>query len=396
MLKKEKIPKGIRLITLSTAVRWFGWGLTELFIPVFILLFSTSLLEAGLLVSIYEVFFLLSIPLAGFLADRIKIKSLLLTALIIYIFIGLGYFIAGITTAVVFLIISRALNGISYSLDEVGRETYMMRHSPKKRVSRIFGHFDFITNLWWVIAVLMGLILVNYLPLHWLFFIIVPTSIISFFIILQLKENPKKQTREKFSLKSIYLKMFNEIRNFNKGLRLIAVFSFFLGILDSVIYFFVPISAYLGGESITNSAILLLAYSVPSLFGKFLGKIADKRKEKIYPWSIFCFIVVLLSLIYFDNYFIILLTMFFASAIFELISLVNFGLIARLSDRAHLGEIDGSLNGIATIGAIIGPILFGFLSNSLTIGKSYFIIIFLSLVMLTIIIRGKKYLKTKS
>ena len=147
--------RGVRLITWSTSVRWFGWGLSELFIPIFILSFSTNFLEAGLISSVYELIFLLSIPIAGFLADKIKIKKLLLISLIIYVFIGLGYFLAGLTGAVIFLIVARALNGMSYCFDEVGRETYILRHSPKNRVSRIFGRFDFITTFWYIFAVLV-------------------------------------------------------------------------------------------------------------------------------------------------------------------------------------------------------------------------------------------------
>lgn len=394
MIIKRSIPKGIRLITWSTSVRWFGWGLSELFIPVFILLFSSSFLEAGLISSVFEIVFLLSIPIAGFLADRIKIKKILLLALIIYVFIGLGYFLAGITGAIIFLIIARALNGASYCLDQVGRETYITRHSPKSKVSRIFGRFDFITTFWYIFAVLVGLVLINYVELYWLFFIVTPTSIISFFIILRLKEKKKNKRRINVSLKSVYYKMFKEIKNFNKGLRLIAILSFFLGIISSVIYLFVPISAYLDGESIVNSAILLLVYSIPILFAQKLGKIADKKKEKIYVFGILSIILVLFSLIYFKNYFAILITLFFASAIFELIYLTNMGMIARLSDRTHLGEIDGSLNGIATVGAIIGPILFGLFTDLLNINNAYFILVFLSLIMFGLIFKGRKFLKT--
>ena len=394
MFKTRDIQKGIKLLILSTSVRWFGWGLGEGFIPIFLFMFSANFLETGLLASVYNLMFFLFIPIAGFLADNIKAKKMILAALIIYVFIGFGYLLAGLTTAIIFLIFARALNGISYSLDQVGRETYIMRHSRKNKISTTFGYFDTITQFWWIIAVIIGLILVKYIPIHWLFFFIIPTSILSFLIVLNLKEKPIRLKKSKFSLKKSYIKIFKEIKNFNKGLKLIATLSFLIGIISSAIYFFVPISIYVKGGNIIYAVIPVLIYSIPGLFGKKFGKIADKRKGKIYIMGLLSIILLLISLIYFKNYFIILIIMFLASATFELISVTNRGMILRLSDKTHLGEIDGSLNGIASLGAIIGPVLFGLLTDLFSFNKAYLIMIITTIFVLFIIFKGRKNLET--
>ena len=85
-----------------------------------------------------------------------------------------------------------------------------------------------------------------------------------------------------------------------------------------------------------------------------------------------------------------LITVFFASVIFELISLTNKGMVARLADRTHLGETDGSLNGIAALGTIIGPILFGFLIDSLSLTKAYIIITSITFLALLIVVKTRK------
>ena len=288
MLKRKNIPKGINLLTLSTSIRWFGWGLGEAFIPIFLLLFSTNFLETGFLASVFNIVFFLSLPISAYLADNFKAKRMILAAMIIYIFIGLGYFLAGLAGLVIFIVISRGLNGVSYSLDQIGRESYFMRHSSKGETSRVFGRFDLITILWWIFAVLLGFAMVQFfnVKIHELLFFIAPTSLISFLVVLKLKEKNKKKKKVRFSVEKAYLKMFKEIKHFNKRLKLIAILAFVFGILNSIIYFFVPISAYLGGNGLIGAALLALVYSVPLMFGKNLGKIADRKKGKIYFFGI--------------------------------------------------------------------------------------------------------------
>src|SRR3989339_469829 len=302
MFKKEKIPEGIRILTWSTSVRWFGWGLGEAFVPIFLLSFSENFSETGLLASIYNITFFLSIPFAGYLADNIKIRSMILAGLIIYIFIGLGYFLAGATGAIIFIVIARGLNGIAYSLDQVGRESYFIRHYPEDKISKIFGKFDVITNFWWIIAVF----------------------------------------------------------------------------------------AYLNGDGLVNSTILALVYAMPILFGKILGKIADEKRENIYFISFSFVVLILVSLMFTKNYFLLLIIMFLSSAIFELISLTNKGMIARFADRTHLGEIDGSLNGVSAVGAVVGPLLFGFLLDSISQPNAYLFIVSISAVALLVSFWGTK------
>lgn len=395
MLRKGGIPGGVRLLTWSTSIRWFGWGLGEAFIPIFLLLFSASFLEAGLLAASYNILFFLSIPLAGLLADSIQIKKMILVGLIIYVFIGLGYFLAGVTSAIIFIIIARGLNGISYALDQVGRESYFLRHSSKKKISRIFGYFDFVGNFWWVVAVVIGLFLVKFVSaeIHWLLFFIAPTSILSFLLVLKLKE--KKRQKTKSSVWKAYTKTFQDIKQFNTGLKTVLFLSFILGILSSIMYFFVPISSYLEGDGIINAAILALVYALAPLFGKFLGKIADNKREKVYFFSFLLLTLTLVGLIFFKNYFIILFIMLIASMVFELLSLTNKGMIARLADRTHLGETDGSLNGISALGAIIGPIVFGFMIDSIGLSAAYLVIAIVSAFSLIILLKRMKHLKVK-
>lgn len=331
--------------------------------------------------------FFLSIPLAGFFADRIKIKYMVLTGLIIYVFIGFSYFLAGATGAVLFLILGRGLNGISFSFDQVGRETYFVRHTKKKDESKTFGYLDRISNFWYIIAVVLGMILINYLEIHVLLLAIIPTSIVAMFFILKLKENPIKK-KKKFS--NPYSEMIKEIKGFNKNLKTLSLITFFFGMMRTIVYFFAPAVSYASGESLVNSALLILAYSIPSLFGEKLGRFADKVKYKSYFLSLSSLVFVLLILAFSPNYYLLLASMFIAGMTFELTVLANKGFMARNSDYERIGEIDGALNGIGSLGSIVGPIIFGVLLDILTPMHSYMSVAGLSLLMIVLLYNKKE------
>lgn len=391
MLKKEDMPLGVRVLMWGTSIRWIGWGFGEAFIPIFLLLFSASFLETGALAAVYNIVFFLSIPLAGYLADNFKSKSMVLAGLVIYVFIGAGYFLAGLTGLVVFIIIARGLNGISYSFDLIARESYIMRHSPKNKASGIFGRFDSVANFWWLLAVVVGLIVVKLtnIPIHWLLFFIIPTSIISFFVVLKLREKPK-QKKKTFSLGGAYMKFFKDLKKFNKAIKLLVFISFILGITSSIIYFFVPISSYLDGNGILSAAVLAFVYTLPYLFGSKLGKIADTHRERIYSLGLLFLILITFGLVLFKNYVLMLVLMFFASTVFELIYLARKGTITRLADRTHLGEVDGSMNGVAALGAVIGPVAFGFLIDRIQMSFAYLFLTGLLVLSLGVVFSKRK------
>lgn len=385
--------KRVRLLTAITSVRWFGWGFGELFLPIFILMFSASFFEAGLLSSIYQITFFLTIPFIGILADRIAIKYLIIFSLIIYLFIGAGYLLAGMTGIVLILIITRALNGISYPIYSISRETYFMRNVSKKNESQAFGRFDKIATFWWVIAILIGFLLINYVEIHWLLFAITPTSLICIFLALKMK---KDKPKIKKAFVNPYKRIFKEIKKFDGNLRTLSLIIFFFGMMDTIVYFFAPAVNYAQGESILSSAMLIFVYSIPPLFGEKIGKFADKIKYNGYFLSLASLVLVLLVLAFSPNYYLLLASMFVAGFISEFTFLTNMGFMARNSEYKKMGKIDATLSGIASIGAMIGPVLFGLFLDSFSQAQAYFIFIAVTFVMLTFIYKRKRFVNLKT
>ena len=109
-----------------------------------------------------------------------------------YPLVGFGYFYAGFTGLAIFLIIARLLNGLGYAFDSVGRSTYFRRHSPQEIIGTVFGYFDSITSLFWVLCVLASIIL----AINVLFLAIVPTTIITLLMFLGLKKDENTESTE--------------------------------------------------------------------------------------------------------------------------------------------------------------------------------------------------------
>jgi MFS family permease len=231
------------------------------------------------------------------------------------------------------------------------------------------------------------MILINYLEIHWLLLAVVPTSIIAMFFTVRLKEKPIKKKK---SLVNPYSKMIKEVKGFNKNLKTLALITFFFGMMNTIVYFFAPAVSYARGGSLVSSALLILAYSIPSLFGEKLGIFADKIKYKGYFLSLSSLFLVLLVLAFSPNYYLLLASMFIAGMTFELTVLTNKGFMARNSDYERIGEIDGALNGIGSLGSIIGPVIFGLLLEAFAPMNSYIFVAGLSLFMMILLYKKKE------
>ncbi len=164
----KEIPRGVRMLTIATAVYWIGWGFAESLIPILLYSFSNTFAQAGLLRSAFDVTLILSLPLIGMAADRMRATTLVLIGLFLYLFVGTGYFLAGVTGFAVFIVLARLLNGVSYGLVSVGRETYFRRHTPASKIATVFGYLDTISNFWWIIAAVMGIFLIKYFSFKYL------------------------------------------------------------------------------------------------------------------------------------------------------------------------------------------------------------------------------------
>ncbi len=276
------IPRGVRVLTYATAIRWVGWGFAEALLPVFIFSFGSTYAEAGLLRSVFDIVFILTLPIIGMAADRSRATSLVLIGLALYPLVGISYFLAGATGIAFFIVFARGLNGVTYAFDAVGRETYFRRHTSPKALATIFGYFDSISNFWWIAAALAGIILIKYFAIHVLLLLIAPTSIIAFVLVWYFRKNeePSGTSATQGRLRSAYREAWREVGGWSWKLKGVAMFNFFIAFSSAVVAFFLPIEAYNEGAGFTKTILIGVMFALPYLLGWILGKWFDVKGLK--------------------------------------------------------------------------------------------------------------------
>lgn len=361
--KQKDIPKGVRILTYATSVRWVGWGFAESLIPVFLFSFAHTYAATGLLRSVFDIAFILALPVVGMAADRFLGSTLILIGLGLYLVVGSTYFLAGVTGLALFVVIARFTNGISYALDTLGRETYVRRHTPKKKLATVFGYFDTVANFWWIIAAVAGIFLIRYFSIHFLLFLVVPTSLIAFWIVWRFRKtekNPAVDT-DRRSLRRAYIEMAGEMRVWGRELRLVAMFNFFIAFASSAVGFFLPIESFVQNGNLNQAILIGILVTAPTLFGWLLGKWFDRRGIAIFSYGLLAFGILLGSLALFDASLVKLVVAFGAGIILELLSVGSNELITVYANPRHFGRVGGVMRTIFDTGGMAGPLVVGIL-----------------------------------
>jgi MFS family permease len=307
--------------------------------------------------------FMLALPVAGMAADRFRSTTLIMIGLVIYLFIGAGYFLAGALGLVIFIVMARFLNGISYALDSLGRDTYIRRHTPKHKLATVFGYFDTIADFWWIAAALSGIWLIRHFEIHELYFMIIPTSLISLLIIwrFRVKKEEKMPSPAEGRLRGAYAEMFREMSAWPFTLRTLATFNFFVAFGSAAVAFFLPIEAYAQGANLGKAILISVAPVVPTLFGWVLGKWFDRKGTSLFLYGFLAFAGLISFLAFSDSYATKLLVALGIGVVVELLLVGGNELITLHANPEHFGRVGGIMRTVFSMGAMTGPLAVGIL-----------------------------------
>lgn len=370
-----KISREVKIVSWSTAVLWFGWGFGESLIPVFLYQFAHSYAETGLLKSAFDITALLVTPVIGYYADKISIKKMMLVGIGLYFLIALNYYFAGVLACVLFIVFARILNGFSWPLTCISRESYICKYTPENKMARAFGYFDTLGILAWVLAVCLSLFLVSKFAIHQLLFLIAPAAIISFVIALFLPNGTKlkKIKSLKFNLKP-YKEVIKEVLRWPLKLRTVVLSSFLISFVSSAFFFFIPIEVWKTNSDLKQIIILAIFYSLPEASGNLLGWVIDKIKiNKSLTISFIGILVVFICSIFFDSFLWRLSALILVGIFTEAIALSRRQLIADFNiknnflvvkTRYSFGGISAVLDEITSMGGFVGVILIGIIIDS--------------------------------
>ena len=355
----DDVSYGNRVLTQATAIMWVGWGFAESLIPVLLFAFAHSFAGAGLLRSAFDIAFIIAMPIAGVFADKFRATSLVIFGFILYSFIGVSYFLAGATGIVLYIVLARVINGVSNAFSTVGRESFARRHTPPEKLAINFGYFDTVANFWWIVAALAGIVLVRFFSISQLLLLITPAAIIATIIVVRFRHDAKRNPVLAHTGSGNMTEIVTEVRGWNKAMRLLAFFGFFISFMSAVVTFFIPIEAFVEGASVAFVVLTTVAATIPSLFGIFLGKLYDRQGTKIFFRAMLAFGVLLLTLAFFDSVLWKIALSFFAGLIVELLSLGTHEMASVHSDPDSFGRMDGLWKSISDIGSLLGPIVVG-------------------------------------
>lgn len=374
---RHVVPPTVKTLTWATGVRWAGWGFGELLIPVMLFAFSESYAETGLLKSAWDIGYILMLPVAGVLADKMSGIVLVILALIVYPFVGVGYWIAGLTSLAIFIVIARFLNGVSWAMDSVGRETYFRHHVAKEKIPRAFGYFDTVANLCWITAAVAGIFLLRWIPVHWLLFIIAPTSVIALLMVMHIRHK-SLVVSERSVVHAVSWRTYREIlREFMKWdlrLRMLAALKVFSAIANALGSFFIPIVAYAGGQSLSSAVLIGILFSVPSLFGLPLGNVVANKKSWLIASSLILLAGGIGLLAVTDVFAWQLAVALFIGLMLELLSLTTNGVISASVPPEHFGRVASIMGTMTDLGNLATPILLGVAIDALGVSPTFTIV----------------------
>ncbi len=381
--KQKDIPQGVRVLTYATSVRWIGWGFAESLLPVFLFSFAHTYAATGLLGSVYDIAFILALPVVGMAADRFLGSSLILIGLVLYLLVGSAYFLAGVTGLAIFVVVARFTNGISYALDSLGRETYVRRHTPKERIATVFGYFDTVADFWWIIAAVAGIFLIRFFSIHSLLLMIVPTSMIAFWMVWRFRkteQHPLAKT-DRRSLRNAYKDVVGEMRVWGKDLQVVAMFNFFIAFAGSAVGFFLPIESFVQNGNLNQAMMIGILLTLPALFGWILGKWFDRRGIALFSHGLLAFGILLGLVALFDAAIVKLAVAFGAGIILELLSVGSNELITVHANPQHFGRVGGVMRTIADVGGMAGPLVVGILFDWQGARVAFFLLALLLLIL---------------
>jgi MFS family permease len=367
-----RVSREVKIVSWSTAILWFGWGFGESLIPVFLYQFAHSYAETGLLKSVLDITALLVTPIIGYYADKISIKKMMLVGVALYFLVALNYYLAGALAVAFFVIIARILNGISWPLTCVSRESYICKYTPRRHMARAFGYFDTLGIMAWVIAVCLSLFLVKVLAIHQLLLLIAPAAVVAFIVACFLPDHMKLKKIKPLKFNFLpYREVIKEIFRWPIKLRIIILSSFLISLVSSAFFFFVPIEVWKTNSDLKQIIILAIFYSLPEASGNLLGWMIDRFKvSKSLIFSLLGSVAVIIGSIFWTNFLWRLTALILVGIFMETIALSRRQLIADFNIKSNFlawktrysfGGISAILDEVTGLGGFVGIIIAGVL-----------------------------------
>lgn len=391
IIKKNflSIPLSIRILSFSLFLFTLGRGLgADAFFSIYIgdildNIFLISLVWA--ILSLGKMFF--SIPV-GEINGRADIKSVLFLSKWAYAITGTLFFLSGIFSSPILLLIGVAINGFGTATLLITYQTFIRKHSKQNTRGLAFGLYFSSMNLAYVVWALLASVLIGHIQMPYLFLFIPIFALISFSIDKKLPDTNDGKTKELMSkglfVRNFFLGVFSfrpiknvivRMKDYSTKLYYALGFEFLFNILNYIGFIFIPIISIKNDLTLSQVAIVFAVMKVPYLIDFFIGNIADKTGKRKFLFFVLLFISFLYMLLGYNEWFRNIITITFAISLG--LSLMRPVISAYTSDCAGPEDewaISGVSEFVSRLWEVIGILLFGAFSALFGVQISFLLV----------------------
>jgi EmrB/QacA subfamily drug resistance transporter len=130
--------------------------------------------ELGLVITIYVLSLIVSMPLAGWLTERFGTRACYVSALAVFAGASIG---CGLADSLWMLVLARALQGFGGAMMGTVGQVAILRAFPRSRILKINIYMSLASQLGPLVGPLVGGALTTYLSWHWIFFVNAPLAL---------------------------------------------------------------------------------------------------------------------------------------------------------------------------------------------------------------------------
>ena len=357
MENKYKNSFNIRLILILTSL---SIGVISFFLPIYSKSLNMNAVEIAGLFSILSFTLLIMRPFIGKLIDKLGRKPILIMAILFYF---ISYLIFSIATTTLLLYIARAIQGVASALMGISIYAIVADTHNFNNISIGFGKVNSAKSTGNIYGCILAFLILSKVSFFqgWkiLFVIFTLTALFSLFKVITIFEESRNiSVNKKFNIK-------NYSSNTIKLLFIIFISSLSSSMISPILMI------YLQDKITTNISGLSLAFFpaliVGSLLSVKIGIISDKlgkNKSMLIGMLIGGITIIILPSLKSLSMFAIIWTISSIGSI--LYNLAESGLYTQLNTDNGNGEIFGVYTLVSDIGVITGPLIGGFLYETIS------------------------------
>ncbi len=361
------ITLGIKLVVFVIFLRSLGWGFVDPYWSVYLQQFTEHYTMVGLLTSVMSFSALLAVIPLMRLTDKMKEGTIIKDGELLYFFVVIAYFVAGVFQSLPLLILALFFNGIAQTFVVVGTEAYIRKHNGDGKAGP-FGYYVALDYLGWIVGMLLAAFLVPYYNLNNMFFFVMPGILMSLVVLPRLHERGIKSLfrgfRRYFHSRKDVLSIFQDCRDLNPKMIFFFILAFFDGALRMFVFVFIPLFGLSINLSFQAIALLMAVMYMPFVFSWFLSELTDQmHKMNVIATGLFISAVSFISLFFIVQEAWVMVLAASISLSMAIVRPAYNGAITRLTPRRMFGEITGVNNFVERLGRIVGPILTGVIAD---------------------------------